>query len=345
MVGAARARAPLPTASPSNAVSVCWVCWAGRPPCASPLPGVKSEGWQQQGASAAGNNGLGSTAGGLPNAAPLLPLLPSGMAPMQSYMLYMTPWGPMAGPGPAMPMMGMPSMPFPGFSLAGGMGFDVAGGQPSLAAPAPDAPAPPAPAPAAPTPPPARGPSPAPLATPTPAPSARGRSAGAAGGGGGGSARKPLPPGILPAPLPPKRNVEAGSGGGGGGGTPAGGPKQYQCRFCEYASHAAASVMTHERRHTGEKPFSCSFCPYVAARKGQVRRGVVLVLSGCCFFVCSVLRMWDGWGWVGMGGPWYPSRPPTPCVSMRTLLALPVGGPGVCGRGVRWVCAGQRMFG
>ena len=44
----------------------------------------------------------------------------------------------------------------------------------------------------------------------------------------------------------------------------------YQCRFCDYSSRASASVAVHERRHTGEKPFSCRFCSYVAARKGQV---------------------------------------------------------------------------
>ena len=66
---------------------------------------------------------------------------------------------------------------------------------------------------------------------------------------------------------------------------PEGGPKVYQCRFCEYSSNASASVVTHERRHTGEKPFSCAFCPYTAARKGQVRllcdpvRVLVLVLA------------------------------------------------------------------
>ena len=66
---------------------------------------------------------------------------------------------------------------------------------------------------------------------------------------------------------------------------PEGGPKVYQCRFCEYSSNASASVVTHERRHTGEKPFSCAFCPYTAARKGQVGllcdpvRVLVLVLA------------------------------------------------------------------
>lgn len=44
----------------------------------------------------------------------------------------------------------------------------------------------------------------------------------------------------------------------------------YKCRYCDYSSKASASVMVHERRHTGEKPFSCRYCPYTAARKGQV---------------------------------------------------------------------------
>ncbi len=39
----------------------------------------------------------------------------------------------------------------------------------------------------------------------------------------------------------------------------AGKPLLFKCRYCTYSSKASASVVVHERRHTGEKPFKCRY--------------------------------------------------------------------------------------
>ena len=44
----------------------------------------------------------------------------------------------------------------------------------------------------------------------------------------------------------------------------------HRCRFCSYTSGVASSVAVHERRHTGERPYTCSYCNYAAAQRKQV---------------------------------------------------------------------------
>uniref|UniRef100_A0A6B0V3R9 Putative c2h2-type zn-finger protein n=1 Tax=Ixodes ricinus TaxID=34613 RepID=A0A6B0V3R9_IXORI len=40
----------------------------------------------------------------------------------------------------------------------------------------------------------------------------------------------------------------------------------YHCEFCPYSSRYLRNVSTHERTHTGEKPFRCSVCERAFAR-------------------------------------------------------------------------------
>ena len=44
----------------------------------------------------------------------------------------------------------------------------------------------------------------------------------------------------------------------------------HRCRFCDYKSQFSASMVVHERIHTGDKRFACSHCNYTATRKWQV---------------------------------------------------------------------------
>ncbi len=44
----------------------------------------------------------------------------------------------------------------------------------------------------------------------------------------------------------------------------------FHCRHCEYQSTYKCNVITHERRHTGDKPFQCPYCDYRAVRQVDV---------------------------------------------------------------------------
>ena len=50
--------------------------------------------------------------------------------------------------------------------------------------------------------------------------------------------------------------------------------KPFQCRFCTYRSKMRSDVDTHERKHTGDKPFVCDreSCEYATAWNSNLRR-------------------------------------------------------------------------
>lgn len=51
-------------------------------------------------------------------------------------------------------------------------------------------------------------------------------------------------------------------------------PGKFNCRFCPYSSGNRSHIITHERTHSGEKPFACKLCRRAFARLGDLRTHV-----------------------------------------------------------------------
>ena len=47
---------------------------------------------------------------------------------------------------------------------------------------------------------------------------------------------------------------------------------KYQCRYCEKIFQTAGSRQTHERLHTGEKPYACKVCDYKCADVSNLKK-------------------------------------------------------------------------
>ena len=47
------------------------------------------------------------------------------------------------------------------------------------------------------------------------------------------------------------------------------GDKPYQCDVCEYACKQKGNLTTHQRIHTGEKPYQCNVCEYACKQKAE----------------------------------------------------------------------------
>lgn len=50
------------------------------------------------------------------------------------------------------------------------------------------------------------------------------------------------------------------------------GALRYQCSYCPYATRQRASLVVHERVHTGERPFRCHVCNRGFAHRSHVAR-------------------------------------------------------------------------
>ncbi|XP_064483434.1 zinc finger protein 233-like [Ornithodoros turicata] len=57
--------------------------------------------------------------------------------------------------------------------------------------------------------------------------------------------------------------------------------RRLQCRFCSYTSNKTNNVKSHERTHTGEKPYVCPVCSSGFALKGTLDKHLRAVHKGC----------------------------------------------------------------
>lgn len=47
---------------------------------------------------------------------------------------------------------------------------------------------------------------------------------------------------------------------------------RHRCRFCPYSNHRRYNVISHERSHSGEKPYNCQFCGKAFNQRGNLLR-------------------------------------------------------------------------
>ena len=61
----------------------------------------------------------------------------------------------------------------------------------------------------------------------------------------------------------------------------------YHCSHCNYQSNFVSRLLTHMRRHTGEKPYACHICQYKAKLKAALREHLK-IHSGVKLFKCHL---------------------------------------------------------